>query len=163
MNWQFIVVAATLSGTLACKGEEIGPELRVVAPGTPLGTSTKEMPADLKSVAEGQALLVLHRLPDEVALDEAVHVLLETPCTAVERDVVINGQDAISVFVAPPGASCSLIVTATVSNSTRVVRIEGSGCASLTDLCVMSSDAAVDSASGDSAVDSSAGDAETGD
>lgn len=159
VSWRFIPVVSVVTQVFVGCGKEVAPELRVVAPEASLGATITDMPNSLAAVTEGQSLLVLHRLPDDVALDAPIHVRLETPCDAVERDVATSGSSAISAFVAPLGASCSLTVTATVSNSTRVVRITGTAaCANLTAIC----GSAIDAGNIDAATDSGATDAETG-
>jgi hypothetical protein len=96
------------------------------------------------AIHDGDAFYVVHQLPAGVEPPCDVHVHVETPCTVIDREMSYAapaaagvGQVAIGSFVAPPGAACALVVTATIANSTltRTIQTDPGACADVAAAC----------------------------
>lgn len=96
-----------------------GPQMCVLAGDMTNVPSLTTCPANAGTLAihDGQVFTVMHVLPEGVSAPGTVHVHVETPCSAQDADLTYAGQVALGAFVAGPGASCSLVVTASIENS----------------------------------------------
>lgn len=77
---------------------------------------------------DGQTLYVLHTLSEKASVDAPVSVTVESACPGSARESERFHQNNSLLFpvIAPPGASCSLSVTATILNETAHI-ISASG------------------------------------
>ncbi len=90
------------------------------------------------SLGEGEAYYVKWTLPDEVAPFGSLRVHVETPC--LEEDVEANPVDGVVLLprVAPRGASCAFVLTASMANSELAVQVpaaDAKACEDITKLC----------------------------
>jgi hypothetical protein len=97
------------------------------------------------SLAAGEAYYIRHELPEGLDPIGPLHVLVTTPCSEseelnVEYGLPVNtggegGFVAIVARTAPTGAECSLVVTASIANSSLTAATkpmsDGSGCSCL--------------------------------
>lgn len=96
------------------------------------------------TVAPAEVFFVRHTLPAEVTAPGDLSVQITTPCATVaaaaETTVEIEHVGGVALFsrLAPPGAECSLVVTAKLANSeTRCEskRGDATACADLATVC----------------------------
>lgn len=97
-----------------------------------------------EAVEEKGVILITHRLPAGVDVEDKILFRVETPCvcTTFVRSAVESGsakeseaQGTCSMgyettipLVVPPGGGCRLSVTSTILNDTRTVILEGDDC-----------------------------------
>lgn len=92
-------------------------------------------------VTDGQGFYVLHELPPDVTASEPLHLKIATPCTTIEIDQSHTAptKDAparvLVPVVAPPGARCSLVVTASIENHSAEANSNGDDCADVKAAC----------------------------
>jgi hypothetical protein len=99
--------------------------------------------ADDFTVADGQGFVVLHQLPDDIVTDASLHLTIETPCAKVESDhkhVMSSDESCLQPelripVTAPPGASCSLVITASIANHTAQRISRSTNCTDVTSVC----------------------------
>lgn len=96
------------------------------------------------ALPEGDLLLITHRLPAGVDLEEKIVFRVETPCTcttftrspvelasedkSIAQAKCSMGYETTIPLVVPEGGGCRLSVTSTISNDTRTVVLEGDDC-----------------------------------
>ena len=101
---------------------------------------------DFGCVRENSPVSVELLLPEEVESDETVDITAETPCVSRDFEAEFgerNGrQIAEAVFVAPPGASCRMVVTVQVANFERIFVGKDGNCSTLEQLCADTNDEA---------------------
>lgn len=126
-----------LAVTAACADPEV-PEVRVWTAST-LGAEPPDDPCSIDDVAEGDAIDVWHRLPKGIHTEDLLTIEARTPCTSVPTTVrhapSDDGDVARATLQAPPGASCSLIVTLTIANDIRTCERPTGPCEDLPTLC----------------------------
>ena len=87
-------------------------------------------PASPRTFAKDQAFYIKHSLPDRADIKDPVSITVETACpnSAVTTKHFHDEHVALIPAVAPAGAECSLIVTATILNETaRYISLPQSG------------------------------------
>ncbi len=80
-------------------------------------------------LVEGDVFILRHELPEKVEPPERLHVRIAAACGApelVDVDYGLLGEQRIALLSrpAPPGSACSLVVTATIANSSLSVTTE---------------------------------------
>lgn len=86
------------------------------------------------SVSESETVFVLQRLPENMVSPGTVRFRLQSACAAVERDVEYNYNEgiqrytAVDAFEVPAGASCGLVITATLGSQTQRTELPGTTC-----------------------------------
>jgi hypothetical protein len=88
--------------------------------------------------AAGDALIFVHDLPDDVAVEAELELTLSTPCTTVRSRHAHPKQRLLVTTLAPAGAECLLSASATILNASNTVVIgpgEGGACANLDEVC----------------------------
>jgi hypothetical protein len=99
------------------------PELcvfRVDAGVDPTEAAKTSCPSSKQSFADGETFYVRHTLPDKANIQDPVSITIETPCagSAVTTMHLHDDRSVLFAAVAPVGAECSLIVSATILNET---------------------------------------------
>lgn len=99
------------------------PELCVFRAGAgvdPADAAKTSCPSSDQSFVDGETFYVLHTLPDKADVQDPVSITIETPCpgSAVTTTHLHDDRTVLFAAVAPVGAECSLVVTATILNET---------------------------------------------
>lgn len=127
-------------------------QLAATGTGDPLDESLCQPAADRAdesacpdfTVAPDEVFFVRHTLPADVSAPGELSVQITTPCATVapaaDTTAEVEHVDGVALFsrLAPPGAECSLVVTAKLANSeTRCESKRGdtTTCADLSSVC----------------------------
>lgn len=118
-------LALTLVTTVGCELDEDAierPKLCVfVADAAKSPEADARCPASPRAFTKGQAFYVKHTLPEHADVHDPVSITVETACpdSAVTTKHYHDDKHVVLIpAVAPAGAQCSLIVTATILNET---------------------------------------------
>lgn len=120
-----LALAVTLVIVAGCELDEDAidrPELCVFVPGGKLSPEAEaNCPASPRTFAKDQAFYIKHSLPERADIKDPVSITVETACPNSAFTTKHFHADHVALIpaLAPAGAECSLIVTATILNETR--------------------------------------------
>lgn len=142
------------------------------SPGNPLGEGggggsggafpkTESKCSDGFFVSDGEGFIVRHQLPDGIETEETLHITVETPCKKLELEqkytASATNTEKLRIaripVVAPPGASCSLVITASIANHRAQLTSATQSCADIASRCEPEEEEQADAGAEDAATE----------